>query len=445
MISYSTIFLELFFIPRLANGTLQYSSSIDQTLSGNILTTNSGGALTKDTNTSVLTLSGSGSNFAGAVQISTGTIVALNANALGVSSGITVSDGAGLQLSGGIAVGAIPLTLSGNGPSSAGALSNVSGTSSYAGAITLTTSAVRINSVAGSLTLSGNITYSSFGLTIGGAGNTTISGNIGTGGGTLTKDGTGILVLSGTNSYTGSTTVSNGTLVLSNNSALGATSNAITVSSGATLQLSGVTIGANPLSLTGTGYTGTGGSLVSVGNNVYQGSITLGSNTTINTYSGLFNITGSSKTISGTNTNLTFVGAGTLVIDDAISIGTGSLTQNGAGITYLQNTNTYSGGSYLSSGTLAPSAIGALGSGKITFQGGSVRAFSSTNSDQTALYNKFNLLTTSGTYSIDPGNYTVDFTTSGFTGSGAGFAVVANSGISGTTGSWTAASSSSGK
>ncbi|NDF87200.1 MAG: hypothetical protein EB102_11955 [Gammaproteobacteria bacterium] len=86
------------------NGTLQYSSSIDQTLSGNILTTNSGGALTKDTNTSVLTLSGSGSNFAGAVQISTGTIVALNANALGVSSGITVSDGAGLQLSGGIAV-----------------------------------------------------------------------------------------------------------------------------------------------------------------------------------------------------------------------------------------------------------------------------------------------------------------------------------------------------
>ncbi|NBQ00315.1 MAG: hypothetical protein EBU44_03325, partial [Proteobacteria bacterium] len=66
-------------------------------------------------------------------------------------------------------------------------------------------------------------------------------------------------------------------------------------------------------------------------------------------------------------------------------------------------------------------------------------------SDQTALYNKFNLLTTSGTYSIDPGDYTADFTTSGFTGSGAGFAVVANSGISGTTGSWTAASSSSGK
>jgi fibronectin-binding autotransporter adhesin len=150
------------------NGTLQYSSSVDQTLSGNILTTNSGGALTKDTNTSTLTLSGSGSNFAGAVQISSGTVVALNASALGSSSGITVSDGAGLQLSGGIAVGNIPLTLSGNGPSSAGALSNISGTSSYAGAITLTTSAVRINSVAGTLALTGNITYSSFGLTIGG-------------------------------------------------------------------------------------------------------------------------------------------------------------------------------------------------------------------------------------------------------------------------------------
>ncbi|NDA88397.1 MAG: hypothetical protein EBY14_12910, partial [Betaproteobacteria bacterium] len=133
-------------------------------------------------------------------------------------------------------------------------------------------------------------------------------------------------------------------------------------------------------------------------------------------------------------------------MDDAISIGSGSLTQNGAGITYLQNTNTYTGGSYLSAGTLAPSALAALGaSGKITFQGGSIRAYSSTNSDQTALYGKFNLLTTSGTYSIDPGNYTVNFTSSGFTGSGASFAVVANSGISGSTGSWTAASSSSGK
>ncbi|MFN5331397.1 MAG: beta strand repeat-containing protein, partial [Bacteroidota bacterium] len=143
----------------------------------------------------VLTLTGS-SSYTGSTSINTGVINIRHANALGVSSTTTVASGATLQLQGGIAVGALPLTLKGVGVSSVGALRNISGNNTWGGTITTETSAVRIYSDAGTLTLSGSTAISSptnIGVLFWGSGHVTVSGAISIGSAGLTKDGTGTL------------------------------------------------------------------------------------------------------------------------------------------------------------------------------------------------------------------------------------------------------------
>ncbi|MFM2170359.1 MAG: hypothetical protein RI957_588, partial [Verrucomicrobiota bacterium] len=96
-----------------------------------------------------------------------------NSNALGTAiAGTVIQGGAALELSGGIAVGAEPLTLNGAGISNNGALRNHSGSNSFAGAITIGASGGRINSNASTaLTLTGGITTTvTQDVTFGGAG-----------------------------------------------------------------------------------------------------------------------------------------------------------------------------------------------------------------------------------------------------------------------------------
>jgi len=124
-----------------------------------------------------VTKSGSGtqvfsgtSTYTGATTVSAGVLNIQNSAALGSTVGdTTVASGAALQIQGGISVGAEALTLNGTGVSSDGALRNMSGTNSYAGAITLG-SASRINSDSNVLTLSGGVS-GAYPLTVGGDGN----------------------------------------------------------------------------------------------------------------------------------------------------------------------------------------------------------------------------------------------------------------------------------
>jgi autotransporter-associated beta strand protein len=136
------------------------------------------------------------------------------------------------------------LGLSGDGISSGGALRNLSGANSYAGAITLG-AATRINSDSGNLTLSGGISGTQ-NLSIGGAGNTTVSGTLATGTGTLAKDGLGTLVLSANNTYTGETLVTAGTLIVNGHQS--SASGAVSVAAGATLGGTGTLGGATTVS-----------------------------------------------------------------------------------------------------------------------------------------------------------------------------------------------------
>jgi autotransporter-associated beta strand protein len=330
------------------------------TFSGTISGTT--GSLTKN-GTGTLILSGNNS-YAGATTVSVGVLNIQNGAALGgTGAGTSVTSGATLQIQNNISVGAEALTLNGVGAAGAtGALENVSGTNTFGGLITLGFAST-ISSDSGSLNLNnaGTITGSGDALTLTGAGSGTIASIIGTGAGTLTKTGTGTWTLSGANTYTGATTVSAGVLNIQNNTALGTTAAGTSVTSGATLQIQGgITVGAEALTLNGTGSTTTNGALESVsGTNSFSGAITLGSATRINSDSGsTLTLSGN---IGGNTQNLTVGGAGNTVISGAIGTTSGTLTKDGAGTLTLTHANTYTGATTVSAGILNIQSATALG------------------------------------------------------------------------------------
>ena len=73
----------------------------------------------------------------------------------------------------------------------------------------------------------------------------------------FTKSGRRLL-LDDANTFTSSVAINAGTLALGNATALGSTSNTVTVNTGATLDLGGQAIGANSLTISGTGVGGNG-------------------------------------------------------------------------------------------------------------------------------------------------------------------------------------------
>jgi autotransporter-associated beta strand protein len=285
---------------------LTFGGAGDTSVSGVIGT--STGTLTKD-GAGTLTLSG-GNTYDGSTTVSAGALTANNASALGSTTGnTTVASGAALQLSGGVAIGAEALSLTGDGISSGGALRNLSGTNSYAGAITLA-GATRINSDADTLTLGAGGISGTQSLTFGGAGNITVSGLLGISTGTLTKDGNGILTLgNGTGTaYTGTTTVNAGTLVLSGAAYDNRTtsSSALTIATGATVN---ATFSGSVYSYFGS-LAGNGTLIVGAAGSTNR--MQVGFNNSNTTFSGLLNLANSNSflfktgtgalTLSGNNT-----------------------------------------------------------------------------------------------------------------------------------------------
>ncbi|MBR0687112.1 autotransporter domain-containing protein [Bradyrhizobium manausense] len=222
------------------NGTLSSSASF-ALQSGTVNASLSGaGAVSKTTSGTVTLTAANG--YTGGTMISAGAVNVQNGAALG-SGAVAVASGAALEVQGGITI-TNALTLNGTGASGGGALRNVSGANAYAGAITLAAN-TRMNSDAGTLTLSGGIT-GAFDLTIGGAGNGAITGTIDGTVTSLTKDGTGTFTLAGNNTYSGATTVNGGTLAVQGSLA----SSAVVVNGGGVLTGTGV-VGATQINAGG--------------------------------------------------------------------------------------------------------------------------------------------------------------------------------------------------
>jgi len=254
------------------------------------------------------------------------------------------------------------------------------------------------NNSTGTLALGGDIALGAFAATINGSGAVTSTGVI-SGTGSIAQTGTGTTTLSGNNTYTGGTTISSGTLNANSNTALGATSGAVTLSGGTLGSTNSSTI-SNAVALTGSAglsgittagtLTQTGGSYtVSMTNATQSGAVKLsdtntGRTLTVNTASG------TTSTISGLISNggsgagtLTKTGNGTLVLSN----GTGAL--NGG--------NTYTGGTNLSGGTLQLNQSNTLAqSGNLNMAAGTTLAL---NNNSQAIGN----LTISGNSTLDFG------------------------------------------
>jgi autotransporter-associated beta strand protein len=281
--------------------------------------------------------------YTGATTLNAGaTARASHANAFGTTAGgVSVTSGGMLELSGSVSIGAEALTLRGEGVGAAGALRNASGNNSWAGAVTLASSDVRINSDTGAtLTLSGNLDLANNTVYIGGAGSTTISGAIQngsktTGSGALWWDGAGTLRLDAApTSLGGNISLRSGTVLLGANNALG--NGAITVGNNSTLTLASA--GTTARTLNNSLTMATSDTLI-FGNSGNTGNIDISGGLSLNLAAGnhFVNVTNSATKVS---------------LSGAVSGTSKNLIKIGSGVLSLAGNNTYTGLTAIDAGTL---------------------------------------------------------------------------------------------
>jgi filamentous hemagglutinin family protein len=216
----------------------------------------------------------------------------------------------------------------------------------------------------------GNILLGSATLTFGGAANFTYGGVI-SGTGSIIKQGTGIQTFTNTQTYTGSTTINDGTLRLGANNIFSNTSSiSIANVAGATLDLNGFNDTINVIS----GGGGVGGTIA-----LGAGTLTTGDSTS-NTFAGVISGAGNivkqgsgTWTLSGNNTysGLTTINAGVLNAASANALGTtaGGTVVNSGGTLLLTGATIGAEDVTLNNGTLSGSGTSSL-SGDITLSTG---------------------------------------------------------------------------
>ncbi|RDJ25530.1 hypothetical protein DWF00_14880 [Bosea caraganae] len=225
----------------------------------------------------------------------------------------------------------------------------LTGANTYTGNTSITAGTLQI---AGSGSILGDVANSGT-LSFNPGSDRAFAGNI-SGTGSLTKLGGSTLTLSIANTYAGGTTVSAGVLNVRNDSALG--TGAVSVASGAALEVQGYISLPNALTLSGTGVAN-GGALRNVsGANGLDGAITLAGDTRINndSFDSDLGLVGG---ISGSGHTLVLGGSSEYItsVTGAIATGLGGVTidvTGAAGRVILAGANTYTGVTTVNSGTL---------------------------------------------------------------------------------------------
>jgi T5SS/PEP-CTERM-associated repeat protein/autotransporter-associated beta strand protein len=284
-------------------GTIQTDPDVTTTLSGVISDGGQLGVLTKS-GAGTLVLTGA-NTYASTTRVIAGTLGFANNQALGTGD-VLMYAGATLQFE------------------ATATLDNVFDLSGAGGAGNIVVDTQGFNG-----TLEGTIT-----------GDTTVD---------LDKTGSGTLTLTVTNFYQGGTTISAGTVDASNSNALG--TGAVTVDSGASLEVSNGSTLANDLTIAGTGSNNQG-ALFSPGDDFNQvnGTITLAADATINSGGNVDEFTLGGPIVLG-NFTATLGGANSLAVQGVIS-GNGGVTVTDSNFVILtgSGSNTYSGLTTVESG-----------------------------------------------------------------------------------------------
>lgn len=221
-------------------------------------------------------------------------------------------------------------------PGTGGALTFNSGTSTAA----ITQSSTASNLISAPITLAENLNLQVD------AGTLTLSGVIsGTGFG-LVKDGNGMLVLSGANTFTGASVLNGGITLLTANAAMGTTAGGTTINSGATLAVGalngGLNTSAEPWIVSGSGHLGLGAIRGMYGANTNQlgGNITLAGATVIqNDTTGTLQLNGS----IAVNENLRLNTHGFITLNGVMTGSTDIVKYGLNGMRFSNGSSTYSG------------------------------------------------------------------------------------------------------
>lgn len=282
-------------------------------------------------------------------------------NSLTITNGLTISNGT-LDLANNDITSVASINLTGSTLTSSGiGIVNLSGGILTNASVTTATISAPINLGGTNRAITVANGSLSSDLTISGI----ISGLPGVG---ISKAGAGTLTLSGNNSFSGVTQISVGRVKLgaagsAGNGPLGTVAQGTVVASGATLDLNGFTLSnAEPLNISGTGIANGGAiSNTAGGASTYSGAVILGFNSSIVASAGDIDIAGP---VSG---SFLLVLAGTTTGTVSGSIAAGAVTKNGPGTWTLTNANTYTGGTTLNAGILNINNASALGSVSSTF------------------------------------------------------------------------------
>ena len=347
-------------------------------------------------------LRNTGSGLLTLAPITAGGTFAMGVVLSNATNNIISTDGTGGVTVSAIISGTGPLTKSGSGTG----ILVLSGVNTYSGATNVTSGTLQLGAAgvipdASALTVNGTLDMKGFSetvgslsgigvvtnttataetLTVGGDGtSTTYSGTIiaGSGSTSLAKTGAGTLTISGTNTYIGTTTISAGIIKLNNSSALGTTAGITTVSSGASLDLNGLSV-AEPLTLSGT---------------------VTNTNATSATNSGAITLTTSA--IVNTNNPITLSG---------IISSTGTLTKTGTGTLTLSGTNTYNGATTITGGILQIAAAERIANtNAIILNGGTFGTGATTGFSETV---GTLALTDNSTIALGTGGHTLTFAAS---------------------------------
>lgn len=259
------------------------------------------GTVTKN-GTGTLVLSAA-NTYTGATTVNAGTLEIQNATGLGTAgAGTTVASGATLAVAGSAYTSTEGLTIAGSGVGGLGALRNAGADHTLSGNIALSAESAIGVAAGTTLTASGVVSGTGFGLT---------------------KLDTGTLVLSGANSYTGTTAVSAGTLQVTGAGTLGTAANPTTVASGATLAFQNLSASsAENITAAGSGVGGAGAIRSLAGTNTLTGNLTFNADTTVGVTAGSLAVSGNVTGAYG----LVKSGAGTLTLSGTANAYTGSTT-----------------------------------------------------------------------------------------------------------------------